>query len=313
MPNALLSFLSAPHIHKVGVQVTADLKRLFKDCGYIEGKDQPFVGALELGRMAKECGAASKANIGLADLCGSVLKRYLPKDPDIRISALWSIDPLPSSHINYAALDVYAAWKVFHTLTGSTFGDLVDISTPGGTEVTLFSSDNSRAVAYGTIALERPLKYLGVNVTKTRILLNVNEILAPGYLISQDLLPGKDDLPLSAFLPAPFTLLCKAKHLRIHHNATPLSPIQAPVKTRDSDVSAPPNLIPISQEACDKAADSAVTEDGRSPWYMEADNDTPLADEQVIDSSIRDPVSHSKACKLLNSHGLGPTGTVLRS
>ena len=72
MPNALLSFLSAPHIHKVGVQVTADLKRLFKDCGYIEERDQPFVGALELGRMAKECGAASKANIGLADLCGSV-------------------------------------------------------------------------------------------------------------------------------------------------------------------------------------------------------------------------------------------------
>jgi hypothetical protein len=243
--------LSASHIRKVGVQVTADLKRLFKDCGYIEGRDQPFVGALELGRMAKECGAASKANIGLADLCGSVLKRFLPKDPDIRISALWNIDPLPSSHSDYAALDVYAAWKVFHTLTSSTFGDLVDISTPGGTAVALFSSDNSRAVAYGTIALERPPKYLGVNVTKTRILLNVNEILAPGYLISEDLLPGKDNLPLSAFLPTPFTILCKAKHLRIRHNTLP---IQASVKPTPSlpktkDVSAPP--IPVSQEAND--------------------------------------------------------------
>jgi hypothetical protein len=313
LPNALLSFLSASHIRKVGVQVTADLKRLFKDCGYIEGRDQPFVGALELGRMAKECGAASKANIGLADLCGSVLKRFLPKDPDIRISALWNIDPLPSSHSDYAALDVYAAWKVFHTLTSSTFGDLVDISTPGGTAVALFSSDNSRAVAYGTIALERPPKYLGVNVTKTRILLNVNEILAPGYLISEDLLPGKDNLPLSAFLPAPFTILCKAKHLRIRHNTLP---IQASVKPTPSlpktkDVSAPP--IPVSQEANDKTTDSAVTEDGGTPWYAEADNDSPLADEQVVNSSIRDPISHSKACKLLNSHGLGPTGTVLRS
>ena len=213
---------------------------------------------------------------------------------------------MPSSHIEYAALDVYAAWKVFHTLTSSTFGDLVDISTPGGTEVALFSSDNSHAVAYGTIASERPPKYLGVNVTKTRILLNVNEVLAPGFLVSEDLLPGKDNLPLSAFLPVPFTILCKAKHLHIRHNTSPPA-IQASVKPtlKTKDVSALPISVP--QEANDKAADSAVTEDSGNLWYAGADNDTPLADEQVVNSSIRDPVSHSKACELLDSHGLGLT------
>ena len=209
----LLAFLHASQIHKVGVKVSGDLKRLFRDCGFVEEQDKPFQGATELGKMAKEQGVASTANIGLADLCATVIKHFLTKEADIRVSSSWDMNPLPQSHISYAALDVYATWLVFKALmsSGPTVGKSVDASTPGRTTVSLFSADGSRIVAYGQILPDRPSKSKGINVTKTRVLIVVNTIVVPGHLVSSDLLPGNEDLPLSVFSPTPFQLLCKAK------------------------------------------------------------------------------------------------------
>lgn len=192
MPSGLLTFFHSPHIRKVGVKISADLKRLFHDCGFIEGKDQPFEGAVELGKIAKETGAAMQANIGLLDLCASILKHFLSKEVDIRVSLSWDQNPLPDAHIQYAALDAFATWQVFKALQGGNIGNAVDASTIGGTPVALFSSDNSRIVAHGHIVPERPAKYQGVNITKTRLLVVVSEVLVPGHLVPGDLLPGKE-------------------------------------------------------------------------------------------------------------------------
>ena len=111
------------------------MKRLFRDCGF-KDTSPPFEGALELGRLAKEAGIATRANVGLADLCALVLKRHLLKDADIRVSTSWDSDPLPDAHVHYAALDSYATWAVFCGLsTLGGVGNVVDASTPGGTAV----------------------------------------------------------------------------------------------------------------------------------------------------------------------------------
>src|SRR5271155_2184928 len=208
LPHSLLAFLRAPQVHKVGVKVSGDLTRLFNDCGFVKEQDAPFTGAVDLGKIAKDRGAAAKATISLADLSASILKRYLPKDPAIRVSEEWNTVPLPTSHANYAALDVYATWAIFQALTSSSIGEIVTSSlATGGTPVTLFSANQSREVALGHITLEQPKNYDGTNVMKTQVLVVITDVLVPGYLIPHDLTTSNNDTPLSAFPTSPFSLV----------------------------------------------------------------------------------------------------------
>src|ERR1700724_3439999 len=116
LPPNLLSFFHTKCIQIVGVGIKGDLIHLFNNCGFDVKLDPPFLGALELGGLCKEKHPALQANIGLADLCSSVLQKYLLKDPSIRISEGWNSIPLSEAHANYAALDIYATWKVFCAL-----------------------------------------------------------------------------------------------------------------------------------------------------------------------------------------------------
>ncbi|KIJ11423.1 hypothetical protein PAXINDRAFT_15720 [Paxillus involutus ATCC 200175] len=54
LPFSLLVVLWSQRIHKVGVQVKADLTHLYNDYGYSNTTEQPFIGALDLGPMAKD-------------------------------------------------------------------------------------------------------------------------------------------------------------------------------------------------------------------------------------------------------------------
>jgi hypothetical protein len=55
LPSSLLVVLHSKRVRKIGVQVKADLIRLYKDCGFADStNEQPFIGALELGSMAKD-------------------------------------------------------------------------------------------------------------------------------------------------------------------------------------------------------------------------------------------------------------------
>ena len=87
-----------------------DLTRLFKDCGFKPDRDALFLGAVELGHMAKQRGITDRAN-SLADLTATVLHCFLPKDSAVRISPNWDNPTLTQEQINYASLDVYAVSK----------------------------------------------------------------------------------------------------------------------------------------------------------------------------------------------------------
>ena len=288
------------------------MKRLFRDCGFNDTSPH-FEGALELGRLAKEAGIAARANMGLADLCALVLKRHLSKDPDIRISTSWDSDPLPDAHIHYAALDAYATWAVFCGLSTriSGVGNVVDASTSGGTAVSLLSSDNSQVVAHGIILPERPTKLDGVNVTKTRVPVVINEVLVPGHLVSSDLLSISEAKPLSMFPAPPFELLSKAKHLRMRHSDIP-SP--TPIDTSTPTSTSSDNAVHPTQNTEELNDSIAVPElvENISPWFADAENDLPLPNEQHPAGSFRDPASHVKASQLMTT-AMKYSRNVLRS
>lgn len=195
------------------------MTRLFKDCGFTS-KDIPFVGAIELGSLAKQQNLVGRVNTSLADLVKIILKRYLAKDETIRVSLAWDDIKLPQTHLEYAQLDVYACWALRESLMDATTSDYATSSTPVGTPVKLFSRDSSSVVAVGFISPERPAKFKGVRVTNTRVLVNVTSVNQPGYLVRSDLVLPHEDLALSQLATAiPFTLLCNARDVRIMKNS----------------------------------------------------------------------------------------------
>lgn len=166
LPHALLAFLQSPHLFKVRVHVQADLTWLFNDCGFPKNA-QPFVGALELGRLAKDRNLVDQANISLADLTAKILECNLPKDDSIRVSTAWDNPVLTPEQEMYAALDVFAIHSIYDTFTHLPIGGPITNVTVGGTIVKLLSCDQCSTIAYGIIAPNRPAKFSDVNVLKT--------------------------------------------------------------------------------------------------------------------------------------------------
>ena len=263
------------------------------------GRDTPFGGAVDLGAMAKERNAVNRATIGLADLAATVLRRHLPKDPAIRVSTEWDKAELPESHFKYAVLDVYATWYIFQTLSTSMVGQPVDSTTSGGTPVSLFSSDLTLVVAHGHIAPDRPSKYVGVNLTKTRALITITEIVVPGHLVSGELLPSSEDTPLSSLHKEPFNMVCKLRHLRTRVAQPPRSTEQAKPT---------PVVHPIIHFTQSDETETSETSDSTAPttsgsWFEDMDRHD--ASEQEVSESIMDPAGIEKAQAIRNK-GDGP-------
>ncbi|KAH7919165.1 hypothetical protein BV22DRAFT_1051234 [Leucogyrophana mollusca] len=182
LPCSLLVFMRSVRIRKLGVHVKADLTRLFNDCGFATATEQPFVGALELGVLAKQQNITDCGNIGLSDLTAAVLRRYLVKDTSVRVSTNWNNPTLTQEQIDYAALDVYASWAIFESFLTVPVPGPVTAVTSAGTHVKLLSRDGKTVVALGFISWSRPPKHDGINVTKTRAIIQVTSIVVPAYL-----------------------------------------------------------------------------------------------------------------------------------
>lgn len=304
LPHGLLSLLRAPSIRKVGVRIDADLARLYRDCGFSEGTDDRFVGGIDLARLAKERNATPKATTGLADLCSTLLRSFLPKDPAIRVSTAWDNDPLSDEQIQYAALDAFASWRVFEALNSMSKPQQIDASTPGGTAVSIISADRTHVVAHGHVALDRPKVHEGINVTKTRVLITVTSVEVPGHIISGDLLPSHQPTPLHEFPDPPFNLLCAAKHIctRIipvtpQSPSTSNQPNTAPVQPHVPETSAP-DVPDLHQES---APDTQ--------WF--ADLDVTESGDQSTDTAVCDPAGVHQANQLVQS--LSDSTGILRS
>ncbi|GBE82644.1 hypothetical protein SCP_0410290 [Sparassis crispa] len=212
LPHSLLTFLCSPAYKKVGVNISADFKKLQADCGFI-AKDAEFSGQIELGTMAVERNAAKRKNTSLVDLSASILRCALIKDPMIRVSTHWSDSELSQEFVNYAALDVFATWEIFHHLNGMAISQPVTAESLGGTAVTLHSTDGT-LVASGIVALDhRPTNLHGVTVTNSRVIVTISNIHVPGYLHPAYLCPSHKATAISTMGTPPFSIVAYAKHL----------------------------------------------------------------------------------------------------
>jgi hypothetical protein len=190
------------------VNIGADFKKLQADCRI----DRPFVGDIELGRMARERGAAKRNNVGLAELTATLLWRNLKKDPTVSVSTHWADAELGHDFITTAKLNVYATWAVYDTLDHIDVPHPITSDSPAGMAITLHANDG-QPVAHGIIAFDRPPKFEGVNVTANRAIIIVSEVSVPGYLIPASLRADKTPTALSSLGRPPFSILCTTRSL----------------------------------------------------------------------------------------------------
>jgi len=292
------------------VHIKADLTRLFHDCGFSQSRDQPFVGAVELGVLAKQRGVVERANVGLADLTAAILHHHLPKEQAIRVSTEWDNLDLTSRQIEYAALDVFAASSIYDALCTLPTGGSVVETTLGGTQVKLMSRDNHTPVAYGVIAPDQPTRFDGVNVTKTRVVINVTGIKIGAYLVCADLLKSKKKIPLSSLaVGLPFQLLCYRRDLQIcppeeYHRMQTSIP-STPLPTA---ITVPHNEEHQSHNTLTHTSDPAADEES---WMENIDYDP--EGEQELGDSVLDTEGGEKAKALDKLSRLPPPGSPIRS
>ena len=300
LPALLLVLLRSPRIRKFGVRVKSDMTRLFNDCGF-SSNDIPFAGAVELGALAQQCHFTSKANTGLVDLTSAVLHHYLPKDESIRVSTAWDDETLSEAQIGYAALDVYASWALRDALLTLPACGQVTPTTAAGTPVKLLSRDRSVTVAVGFIAVGRGVEFNGVNVTKTRVIVNITSVFQPAYLIRPELLKSHLEVPIGSLATSrPFALLCHTKDLEI----TTITSLQLCNEALDLRTPLLPhpyesNYDPYSSESPDDVltqTSSHGTDNEPSAdldWSASLSYDAEV--EQSIDESAPDPAAASLA------------------
>ena len=244
--------------------------------------------------MARQRNLVKKANVSLADLTSLVLHRYLPKDTSIRVSTEWDNPTLSSAQEQYAALDVYAELSIFELFSSTAVSGPVTEETLGGTQVKLLSRDHSSTVAFGVLAPDRPAKFNGVNVSKTRAVVNIAAIAVPAYLVRAELLEPHVERPLSSFGPLlPFGLLCSLKDLQIcvgeEYRAAQATPYHAPL----------PNQPHISSQ-------ESYTMSGESTADIEASADVDIGEDDWRDGVDLDP-DNEQSVKDAKADPLGAT------
>ncbi|KAJ7099007.1 ribonuclease H-like domain-containing protein [Mycena epipterygia] len=148
LPQQLKLLLENPNVLKVGKLVTADLRYLEQVCG----SKTPFVGGVDLATFAKDRDQIPTANVGLADLCASILGKQLRKNVSDRISTSWEKENLTDSQINYSALDAWAALSIYHALNHIPLPGALPLNPAAGIPVALYNTDKSRIIARGSIS-----------------------------------------------------------------------------------------------------------------------------------------------------------------
>jgi ribonuclease D len=151
LPSLLKQLLANPKILKVGHCVTGDLKYLEEACR----SQEPFVGGVDLARLAKDRFLVKTACVGLAELCAVVVGKRLNKNVPEHISSSWDDADLSPAQVLYAALDAYASLCIYNKLM--TISSPMPLSEPPtvGLPVLLFNNDRTQVLASGIISMHQ--------------------------------------------------------------------------------------------------------------------------------------------------------------
>ncbi|KAJ7752517.1 hypothetical protein DFH07DRAFT_745085, partial [Mycena maculata] len=123
------------------------------------------------------------------------------------------------TQLEYAARDAYASLLLYHEINKTPLPlpfSMTEV-TPSGTSVLLLTDDNKKLAARGVVsAAASEEKFNGENLTKTRTVITVQEVLIPGAIIGQNKgKGGSQKLSLQDFGKVPFDILAHRSHVRI--------------------------------------------------------------------------------------------------
>ncbi|KAJ6538419.1 hypothetical protein B0H10DRAFT_2254857 [Mycena sp. CBHHK59/15] len=203
-----LRVLENPRVLKAGRAVSGDLKYLEQ----ATHPSRPFVGTVDLAKMAKDRLVTTNAKIGLADLCAVTLGLQLDKHVTEHVSSSWENEELSQSQIRYAALDVYTSSRIHKFLSSIPIPVVLPKTVEVGTPVLLFNDDRTCLIARGSIERLEGLFNMGnirpdgtpdiINISPSRCLVQISDIVVPTAVLKVH-----NKTPLPSFGSVPFTLL----------------------------------------------------------------------------------------------------------
>ena len=235
LPQQLRVLLSHPRVLKAGRLVNADLTYLQK----VSKSPIPFVGGVDLAKIAKDRHVTTSAQLSLSDLCAFILNKRLNKNVPERISQSWEDTTLTQDQLNYAARDAYVSLLLYQYLSKVNPPQRLPSNLTDALPVLVYNSDGTTIIAHGQVSANRNATvYDGIKLTPSKTVVDILEVLVPGAIISTH-----QKRPLNSFGCSPFSLVCLQSHLRTFNPATfRLPPPSLPTQSID------PALLP-SQSA----------------------------------------------------------------
>lgn len=232
----LVMLLGNPRVLKVGRLVNSDLRQLQDSIK----REQPFPGAVDLGKYAKDRCTVTSAKCSLADLCATVLETRLNKNVSERTCTAWERRKVTDEQIRYAACDAYAPLLIYEKLSKlSTPKKLSEPLVPS-TPLLLFNADSTNIIARGRLASPdvRPSLFEDIKLSNSHVLAEILEVYVPGAVIS-----SHKNRALDTFGITPFFLVCLRSRLRSY------DPVTTKLPTVAMDIEFPAtNLAPESDE-----------------------------------------------------------------
>ncbi|GLB43789.1 putative essential for the formation of DNA replication focal centers [Lyophyllum shimeji] len=310
LPPLLKQVLANPRILKVGRCVAGDLKYLQQACR----SDIPFVGGMDIARLARDRLLVPTARASLSDLSAAVLNRRLNKNVVERISTAWEDEELTREQIQYAALDAYASLTIYHALASLPTPQPLSGHPALGVPVLLFGNDRTRVLARGVVSPHvNDTSYMGINLTPSRSVIEVHEVLVPGALIVNG---TSQKQSLESYGTPPFHAVCLRNHLRYSQVETPPCPSAVP----QPDPAADPEPQPRQAEPHVQPTpiDETATEDvdgGSGFGDLLAETCQSDADpiRQNITDYVPDPGSQAEGERLLGDITLDGWVRIIRS
>ena len=259
--------LQNPRIRKVGRMVRSDLKQLQE----LVESPVPFAGAVDLANFAKERHVVPNAKCSLADLCAAILGKRLNKNVSERKSMAWEHSALSAEQAQYAACDAYVALLMYLELSKVSAPKPLPNDLVSMTPVLLYNTDNTTIIATGHLSPNLSAKtFDGINLTSTRTLVEITEILVPGAIVSTHCKRS-----LKSFGSTPFSLVCLRSHLHVFDPSKFHLPVQRQSQsatTQSTALTATSGCTPAISEPNDgsSTAETDLVSDGAGTLLQES-------------------------------------------
>ena len=216
VPEVLANVLNHEKIIFVGKQIGGDVSHLNRDFENVNMQRESY---LELGKLCKRRGLVENGGFSLKKLCKVVLHEDLPKDDSTPRLSNWK-QKLTEEQRQYAAMDVYAAYKILERCTGCTdlysrLSEYPTVDFEQKIDLVSGSGAGTVIVAVGTV-LDDPQN------TRTKLVVKVLQVLKPAYFVNYVDNFDRQKTCIGDYGNEPFTIFWKKSNLRYSSTVEPL-------------------------------------------------------------------------------------------